>query len=774
MSTQRHRRVRTITEPVPNEENGVKRKTIVSCTKAVVLAAVCGIALTAFFCSNPSDVRWKSTYDFPISNKKFNLAKDIQEWFGLDTVDNFYMLGINDTTPEGRDTVIDGDTTGFAVTFNDTATPEIDRESLDPDTIKDSIGPIPLQDAPQVSHSIGLSAGNVPAGTSLNAADNVTLTNIYTILFHANSAALQVDVTNSTGTTIDRLVLGIGTHSGDTIRDTANGLAPNATQTLEYDMAGRRLDSIVGVRTELTFNSGATITAGDAIDITFSMQNMTASGLTALDSVFSMSETYSSDYEITDSMKIDYIDIEEGFFRYKIMNRTGLPLQVEGVHNGLWITSTCIRNNVDHRDSLFKFANATDSSNAFSGYITVGTRNIPPQDTIDFGKINISKNRMLPFWNDSESVTRVSYALSTVAPTGRRITLSEHDSFKFIITPVAVNFNEMLGMLTETRIDTADTSFIEIPFPWNDESKDSLRGSFILKKAIEQVESRIALPEGSFLDSLDLHLHLFHPDSSGITNDTVITLTNVRNDSTFVRSVDITDIVNTFPDSVGLLSSSRIAKGTRVRIINNQSVYEEEVGGMTLNTYSTYAFKAFFDWRIDGSATLDLGYVKFGIDDMLKKLSKIEEKEAVFHLNAGNYTNVHLRLFALMAPDTFEAADGSMQMLVDTLDTISVHRTLSLISDPAAHDSGYINLFGTEGVYVPPRDSAANSTVRLTEEEFSRIANADTCAIRWLVRFLEDDDPRTAMHDSDYIQVDSWIHLEGINSVDSLFSWGDE
>jgi hypothetical protein len=730
--------------------------------------------LTGLFCANPSDVRWQSRYDFPVSNKKFYPARDIHTYFikDNDSIEDFSMLGINDTLATNGDTL--GDTVGFSVTFDDTAYPAIDREGLDPDTLKDSIGPIPIDGVSDMNNTIALAQGVVPGGTSLTGADTISLTSVYAVTFHPASTPLEMDVTNNSGTTIDRLIAGIETRDGTVIYDTAFSVADGARPTLQFDLAGRALDSMPVIHTGLRFNNNTTIGAGASLATALSLNGMTASALTAVDSLFSMTETYTNNYEITDSMRMDYIDIREGFFRYNILNGTGLELRVAGVHNGLWITSSCIINDVDHRDSLYRFANPTDSANAFSGYITVGTRNIPARDTIDFGKINISQNRMLPVWLDTVSVTRVSYTLSTVPPTGKRITITEHDSFKFIITPVAVNFQQLLGTLTETRVDTGDTQFVEIPFPWNDESKDSLRGNFILNRAVEEVTSRISIPEGSFLDTLDLHLRLFHPESTSIVNDTVIRLFNVRNDSTFNRSVDITDIVNTFPDSLGLVVVSFIPKGSRARVINNQSVVESAVGGMTVNTYSTYNFKAFFDWEIRDTATLDLGYVKFPIDDMLKNMTKIEDKRATFNINTYNRTNVHVRLYALLAPDTFVTADNTLHMLADTLDTLTLNRAFRLMRDTLAADSGYVNLFGTQGIYVPQRESGADSRIELDNTEFTRITGADSCAIRWIVRFIPDTMRNTAMSDTDYIQVDSWIHVEGINSVDSLFSWGDE
>jgi hypothetical protein len=129
-------------------------------------------------------------------------------------------------------------------------------------------------------------------------------------------------------------------------------------------------------------------------------------------------------------------------------------------------------------------------------------------------------------------------------------------------------------------------------------------------------------------------------------------------------------------------------------------------------------------------------------------------------MSAINNTNVFMNVYALAAPyDKIHA-----------LDSMSVNESWQLIADTGlAKQRGFVSLLGTEGVKIPPRGGESASDIVLHEDQIATILGSDTCGWRWQARFLPG--PADSLHDTDYIDIRSWMHLEGDNNMDSLLIW---
>ncbi|MBN1129925.1 MAG: hypothetical protein JXA71_13110, partial [Chitinispirillaceae bacterium] len=143
--------------------------------------------------------------------------------------------------------------------------------------------------------------------------------------------------------------------------------------------------------------------------------------------------------------------------------------------------------------------------------------------------------------------------------------------------------------------------------------------------------------------------------------------------------------------------------------------------------------------------------------------NKMDRKLFSYNIGAYNNTNVYMDIFALAAP----------YHLIDTLDSMSVNETWRLIQDTSlARSRGYVSLLGTKGITIPPRRSVNADTIVLNDWQISQILRSDTCGWRWQARFLPK--PSDALHDTDYIKITSWMHLEGDNNMDSLLIWKND
>jgi hypothetical protein len=86
-----------------------------------------------------------------------------------------------------------------------------------------------------------------------------------------------------------------------------------------------------------------------------------------------------------------------------------------------------------------------------------------------------------------------------------------------------------------------------------------------------------------------------------------------------------------------------------------------------------------------------------------------------------------------------------------------------------------VSLFD-QGLLVPPRTKDSTSYVDLSDAELTKILNADVTSWRWEVRFLPQYDNGVkvttydALNNTDYLKMNSWIHIEGVNSVDAIMN----
>ena len=181
---------------------------------------------------------------------------------------------------------------------------------------------------------------------------------------------------------------------------------------------------------------------------------------------------------------------------------------------------------------------------------------------------------------------------------------------------------------------------------------------------------------------------------------------------------------------------------------------------MMIKALTTVRMNAVLDWEVKDTANLDMGTGKFAVPEALRYFNKMERRVLNYNMRALNNTNVFMNVYALVAPYN----------LIHALDTMSVNESWQLIADTAlAKERGFVSFLGTEGVKLPPRGEKRASDIALHEDQIATILGSDTCGWRWQARFLPK--PADALHDTDYIDISSWMHLEGDNNMDSLLIW---
>jgi hypothetical protein len=723
----------------------------------------------AFFCANPVDeppLKWRSKMQLPVTNDTFYLPREMNNLFGLikDNKVEILKSGISKNYP-GKDYVNDpnipvldtlkGDTAVFSVLRNDTATYVVSQDSMKAKLYHPVIGAIPIKGASEFIDTLPLPSG------PFNNTVSFPLERVYQITFDSSSPAFSLMVTNVSNADIPNLIFTIFGSTQNT-----GGLAPGGTATLLFPIALETVaDSLPVV---VTGNA----TAVASLEFRFNLNGPVASYLRVHHSLVSFDTVFHNNYDLTDTLAVDYIDIASGQFNYRMRNNTGMDLEVMSLHEHLWTIDYCEALHTIERFEDIGASNPTyiDSMVHFYGLLTDnGYKDIWKSESLQILKSNLSQCRLFPEWDTiaRQSISRVTYYVRK-NPLQRDsiVTISKGDSLLFIIEAPLFKFEEMVGTVMEPYVGKGDTQTVAIPFPWNKESKDSLRNRLILEEVYGDIFLKTNVPGKSSIDSFDVSYSIWpavNPPQAKCTSST--RFVDVVDEKQFRHKTDITNIVNLWPDSAYLTADVRIPRGTRIRAVNDlldrtDPDYNKFMGRMTIKGITDVRMNAQLRWRTIDTANLDLGTGRFPVPGALRFFNKMERRKFSYNLSAYNNTNVYMKIYALFSP----------YGLIDSLYSMSVNETWRLIQDTAlARSQGYVSFLGPKGITIPPRREVNLDTVALNDWQIGQILGSDTCGWRWQARFL----PKAsdALHDTDYIKVNSWMHIEGDNNMDSLLIW---
>jgi hypothetical protein len=697
-----------------------------------------GAIIALLQCANPVDeppLAWKSNVAAPLTNEHYFIGEKFDDLFDFK----------NDLE------IIKGDTISFAVSRNDTATYERTEKTFDTMFYRVKLGILSIQGAPEQNYSIP----SASAGTFIDTF-SVPLQKIKNIVFYdtANNF-LDFELSNNSDVSLSNVDFGIvGLGSGH-----IDALPAQSSHVFSYNVAGKSIND------SLTFIMG--LTSPDAtpktLRVKFSFNGVKVFSMNVLDSLLAYSREYVNRYELTDSINIDYVDLQDGMFIYKILNQSGVSFSLSCVHDHIWDAGYCESVSLRGLGDFKTLTTPVDSSK-FKGTIPNTKINAAPSATEVIQIVNLSDSRLFTEWDTTinKSITNVRYTVAT-NPTGRYTTVSALDSLKFTIATLSFKFKRIAGTFTEPMEYEADTEKVAIDLPWNTTVKDSLRGKFILKNVWADLELKTKMTADSHIDTLGIDFIAFDPESTVVRDSLITRFVNVSNDSVYSRAMNIADVANCFSDSIAIAVRVHIPTGTKFKFTNTTDLLDNNIiGKMVIDAYTNFRLNAKLDWEVDDTVNMDLGSSRTKLPEAFQYFRKMQQRSGTFEMWVRNNTNLNVSLFALVAPDA----------LMDTLDSLSMNKMYAYLkSKDKAISAGYIDLFGENGVKIPQRDTTTEyyDTVELNELQIQKLVSADSLNFRWWIQFKPQ--PRDALKKKDFIDIKSRLGIRGTNNTDSLLIW---
>ncbi len=709
-------------------------------------------------CSNPVDeepLRWKTVMEVPVTNRSFVIADEMDNLFDIDDMDILYgdsKYKEDDISLLEPDSLI-GDTLEFSIFKRDSSSFEIHEEKLNDQLYTASLGPVVIANAPQIAETLVVSSDG-PFNITLP----VVFEKVYKVVFYDTAInIMQIELTNLSPSDINSFsleIVGLGIGS-------VEKLAAGETAKIGIAVSGKTLTNPVQLNV-----SGVSNISDLRIAVSTSVNGLYAYSLTVDDHLVAFNKQFANPYEMTDSIDIDYVDIRDGFFIYEVTNHTGIELRVQGIHEHLWKTSFAERNSYNRYEDLLNVS-ASDSMENYFGFITNGEVVAPPRLEQTFSKENRSQSRLFTQWDSvlQKTVTWVRYTVSTGNPSGDTITLCADDTLTFTIYS-DFKYRQLCGRVVKPIGITSDTQKVAINFPWGESAPDSLRGKLVLHNVYSDIRLKTEMAPNSSIDSVYCNFEVFDLKNPNIKDTLINKFIGVVNGSLFNAKIDITDVVNLYPDTVATVTRLYVPTGTRIISENGLQIsdddYDKYSGKMKIGAITDYRLNARFDWEVKEMVNMDLGGEEFPIYEAMRYIRKLEKRQLEFETEIFNSSNLNMTLFALVAP----------YHLIDTLDSMSSDDAFYLIAQEGeAEKRGLVNFLGYKGVSIPARslDSAVVNVVRWNHQQLETVLSSDTCSWRWFMKFHKNE--RDALRDDDFIRINSKMRIEGINNTDSLIMW---
>lgn len=790
-------------------------------------------ALCVLRCANPTDqdpVAFRSEIQVPITNQRFNLATELNALVHDEQEDTFRV--VVQTGPNQYDTssypsllvvrvvnvdstywgVVDStgdtiplntlgqDSIGGQVVFVEIPEREIDSFPVVVDSMEDKrfdvvLGPIPLS-----SYAFRRDFPYNPGSPFTVPAAAVALPGVSYIGFHASSPPMTVSFENVGSADLTNLVVTIqGLGSTQAVTVPANGTAQTTIPTASQTLTG---NPQIG----LSANTSGT----GSLIMRLSMDGLVADTVNVIDSLVEIDTFFVNDYDLTDTVDIDYVDIADGNFLYGMWNHTGLQLMVKGVHEDLWKSTYCRDRGFEDVTDL----NTAKDSSYFEGVLMQTHVPVAPGAYQPFLTKNMADIRMFPRWDATElptgrTETYVRYEVRTPAPSGRMLSISSRDSVIFMIESGFMWGDAMQGTMALEYSTSGDTQSVPIEYPFEDKVIDAIRDGIDFEHVPIDITVSLIMPQVAEvadkepdLGEVIVEYALWNPGNPAITIKGIDTIYNATSNQAHRLTIDAEDILNQLPNSIEATFSATIPAGTPIFLVTDRVPYGVTISSDSvfarMNVYvdAEYKVNLRMSYQVVQPTALDLGANEFDLKGYAGAV-KLTDRSAKLIMDITNNTNQYLRLKSLMAPE---------EVVLGFKDLDDTYVTQQL-AQPGVTSGNYVNLLTPDGILIPPRDSSHYNEITLTNEQLDMVFKArqagrtvvtdidsvwdntqvppvfqtlDTAsatygtyesrAAWWWRIELQQQDAIDALHDTDWVDIKSAIYVNGVVSTDSLFS----
>jgi hypothetical protein len=718
------------------------------------LLAICVILFTLLLsrCSLPEDiepVRWNMHLEVPIIDEHLTID---------DVVPGGSLAGL---TVDFGDTAVSRDT--VSITRSDSLQYTIEKQlgSTDTSEILKTFGPLSLKNTPPVDVVLGLGTDlpldaplevALPAAVTLSKSQEKILDGIQQIRVDESSPMLSVVVTNlSEGAALKDVYIFLSS-GADTVgivyvpllHALASGIVP-------ISIAGRYIYSQMTIAATVTVTAGSVVRSVDGLRVAFSLDNQAIAEAVISDSCIDYSDMLEGTLTIADSLRIDAIDIDSALLYCEMYNPACLKLEVVGTLHNAWA--------LDYSESLDlqqaeQLTGDLDSS-AFAGEIFRDTL-FRSGDPVSGLTVPIRSMRVFPLWKPDSLKSFVSYCFKVTAlPDGR--TISFNKDYQFLVRLIRDQFPFI--RIGGEFVKGTERSFSinrRVGFEWKPSITDSLKKSLRFESGYIHLDFVPGLPPGSYIDSLLVRTTISHEDTLYEPVVFEENLTAIEPGSHYTATLDLTDLLNAWPDSIRFDTRLIIPPCSKVTLYNSKDEFGGLASALSIDLTLHWSVDMPFSWEIADTVRTELEPTTFSFQaaelDWVKDLRNPRVKVVI---NADNRTNLHFILFGI----------GASVMYRDKLDDLPEKMVGTDKLEEYIGDHLF-SLFDNDGLCLKPRGETTDEILMIDRRGIDAMLSEEKCCIRWFLIIPAGE--TDALMATDYLDLRATGIIDGTGNSDSL------
>jgi hypothetical protein len=718
-------------------------------------SVTCGLAILpavlTSLCSLPADVkpvRWRMNLQVPVTDQRF-YARDLLE---EDLVPELTLQYDRDTT--SRDTV--------AIEKSDSLEYVFEKKLIATDTSTEekTFGAQALDNTPFVDVSFSLTENTVIADPSIplpvpvhisNSKDN-SLGGIQSVTIDTASPDLMIDVANRSQQIDIEDIDVVLIDKGDTLgKIHSDGIAAQSSVTAPLSLGGKTIHDPITVAINAVLPAGSTLHNGDGLNVSFSLDGQMIEAAVIADSMIHYSDVVTGSFTVADSIDLAIIDLDDALLGCEVTNPSALMVGMKGVIDNAWDYDFAVNRNLN---SLADLADETDSS-GFAGSIINDTIFKNAATSTENILMPLKNMRLFPTWDATlgSSVLTYQYTVQSLSD-GRLIHFNKNDKFVFKLVPSRFPFIRIKGRFT-APIEQTFSSQQPIGFGWNEAIIDSLKKSFRFQSTPIRFTMIADIPDSSSMDSLQMHITV---DESKQHDSVVIdeTLTDIARGNAYTITADLSDILNTWPDSIGFNARMLLLPGTDIDIYNQRNPDGSYKSTLSIGVAVNYTVSIPFCWKVLDTIRTELEQSSFSPDlDGLEWINTIENPSVRLELDAVNTTNLNLQLYAIGAGEPYKTELDNFPSSLIGSRNIQTGLGKHLFS-----------LTDEDGISLAGHGSPSTATIQLDKRGIDALLSKKKCLIRWFLIIPATD--YDAFTNNAFIDLKATAIVEGIGDTDSL------
>jgi hypothetical protein len=221
-------------------------------------------------------------------------------------------------------------------------------------------------------------------------------------------------------------------------------------------------------------------------------------------------------------------------------------------------------------------------------------------------------------------------------------------------------------------------------------------------------------------------------------------------------TIDITNLINTWPDSITFDTRLRLPSGTGVSMYNSKDLNGNYTSLLTIDLAVNWTITIPISWEITDTIRTELEISKQSLKtEELEWVKKLHNPRLQIALDAFNQTNLNFALHALGAAGAYEKELMSFPESCIGTDDFEDRKGNHLFT-----------LFDDEGLHLARRGEQTTTMIHLDERGINALLSEDDCLIRWFL--IIPPGKADALLAADYLELKATGVIDGIADTDSL------